>query len=176
MKPGRQPLTPPSWKCFPSPQDPMWRRCNLILFPCVFVFFFSFFFFIQLFILVLTFHTQAALQLPMVVVRAGHPASPSLLWIPIMLYCLFYLPFSSLIFFASCFLWRRPAFHPDMTPRAKCVLYTETFYLIRMCGEPSGWFILLQMYTNTNQNFPLRLYSRQLILLSCLYNKDQRLS
>lgn len=24
MKPARQPLTPPSWKCILSPQDPMW--------------------------------------------------------------------------------------------------------------------------------------------------------
>lgn len=127
IKPGRQPLTPPSWKCIPSLQDPMWRRCNLILFPYV-----SF----QLFIPVLIFCTQAALQLPVVVIRAGHPASPSLLWIPIMLYCLLYLPFSSLVFFSSCFLWRKPAFHPDMTPRAKSVLYTEQFYLIRMLEGP----------------------------------------
>lgn len=43
VKSGRQPLILPSWKRLPSPQDPMLRRCNLILSPCVFVFFLSFF-------------------------------------------------------------------------------------------------------------------------------------
>lgn len=164
MKPIRQSFTPPSRKCIPSLQDFMWRRCNLMFFP---------YFFIQLFILVLTFHARhlssSQWQLLRQATQLVQVFSRFLLCFVVSSTCLF-----PAWYFSQVVSYKEglPFIQTWLQGPNLCLTQKISSECLRTLGLVH---LTAHVLLKTNQKFPLRIYSKQLILLLCTLKKDERI-